>query len=565
MSGAAVQGSIIAFLAFAVDSIQGERKIGIPFLDNVIGSNLATLVLMIAILFILLFFSTVAAYYAAIKSRYVASAYHKKCSLRSLKLFNRIRFFNPLAFNYTETGIKKVATRSSMLMGKSVENIVRAIQPLLYLIAAVAVISVLNIRLSLILAPFFVFLMPFIYNLSSDIQTNAKRFYGGSIRDNIGRIQKMLSLINKTNVNPECAEKYIEKEYRENEKIKTYYRDHNKLLLGRTKAVFITSIFKSFLLVFVLFVLGYSALNNSLSWGIITAFIVAFLHMSNNLQTLVGNLSILNRFYPMVSNYIDFYNIAGRFSKSGSKRPKSFPDEITLAGNSTVGGEKYQLVIRPGDRVICISNRGLNRLEFPSLVTPLIESSSLPKSHWYNSCFLSSLSGVFSGTILDSIGGDDTGGKNLEQVEQILKDSGLSNEIEALPEGLMTEINDEVWEGLSNEVRLTIKFLPLLFSDCKIIFVDLNLFKKVNYQACLRLFDFFSDRILFFTTEQIKVDRQYAETVIVTGDRGIVGTGDMEWLRSIEPELEQVGIKTRDEDTLVDALTEEETQEDEYF
>ena len=546
--GAFVQGSTIAFLSFFINIIQSQKKTGFSYLDNIISNNVFSLFIMSTILFILLFLSAVSTYYVAVKSRFLARMYHAKCTSRILTLFNRLQVTDAGTFSYSFAQIRKLAIRNSLLMGKSIETLIQSFYPFSSLIVVLFIVLKLNFKLSMMVFPFFLFVLPFLYKLSSNIQKDAKIFYEASVKNMAESIQKSLVLMNTTNANDKSRERCIGKLFHGNHEIKSYYDNFDKMQLANDKAVFITSSFKSFFLVGVLLIAGYSALHNALSWGLVIAYIMAMQSVINNLQNVSGNLSNLNRFYPLVSSYIDFCNHVERLSKPKAKKECLLPDDITITSKSVLEGGVPAITLKPGDRVIYYNKHSLHRINFSAVISPLIKASSLPKSCWYQSCFISSIDGYIPDTIYANGIGGEIDQKKTATFVKIVNDLGLKGETDALPEGLNTMITEELWERLSPLFKL----LPVFFSDTKIIIVDLDVIKKMDSLFCQRLLGLLSDRIVFLVTNHLNIAGHERETIIVSDDHGVVGMGDVAWFHRIKSHLQVPGSKKTTFDTYDD-------------
>ncbi|MFC1634591.1 hypothetical protein ACFL5Z_07085 [Planctomycetota bacterium] len=535
MGGAFCQGSAIAFLAFFINVMQSKTKTGISYIDKFIGNNVSSLFLMCGILFLLIFFSAMATYYSAIKSRSLARKYHAKCSTRILKHLSRLRFVD-LNFNYSQGYIHRMLVRNSMLMGRSIEGMIQSIQPFLNLIVTLLVIFKFSRMLTLTVIPLFLILLPFLYRLSGDIQKGSRRFYENSIHDMTKRLRKFLGFIAHTNISHRCEAFNMEKLYVRNPQIRAYYDDFDKMLLANDRAIFITATFKSFFLIFVLLMLGYNALYNSLAWGIIIAYIVALQRLINYLQALAGHFSNLSRFYPLISDYIDFHEASSQPSKYQIESGR-IPERIVLSNPAILEGGDKELTLKAGDKAIYYNPHNLNRFNFLRVLSPLIKSSSIPERYWYRSCFVSVLCEYFPDSIYANIIGGDIDQEKIGQLKETLNHLDLLDEVESLPDGIMTEMTDEIWETLSDELKLGIKILPLLYSDDPIVFLDVKMIQNGDNILFQKLLAFFSDRLLFLTTKNSNVDQPYAEKIIVSNENEIVGIGNIDWFDRIKPNL----------------------------
>ncbi len=534
--GVLAQGGTVAFLAFFVNIIQSQKKTGFSFLDNKAGNNLATLLFMSGVLFALLLLNAVSSYYVAVKSRALARAFHTKCSSRVLRLFNRLRVVDAALFDYSPQRVKKLAIRNSMLMGKSIEMFLQTAHPVFSLICVLAVVLKLNLKLSLIVFPFFVFVLPFLYKLSADIQRDSKTFYEASIKNMANRIRGVLAFLNATNVDAPDRERGIDRLFLGVNDVRNYYDNFDKVHLADNKAVFITSTFKSFFLVLVLIVSGYGALHNSLSWGLILAYIMAMQSVVNNLQSLSGNLSNMNRFYPFISSYIDFCNCTkGLVGKIPEKRAPA-AREITIKARPSPSAGQGVVTLKPGDRALYFNKHCLSRVNFHYVISPLIPSSSLPEDAWILSDFVSHADKYFPGTLYSNVAGEEVDGQKAEAVARLLKDMNLSDELNSLPDGLHTVITDVLWEGFSDSLKLAVKTLPLVFSGGAIVFIESEAVKMADHRTVLKLWEMLADRFVFITAHHYGHGGEPfdVKTIIVSDDHGIVGIGDREWFDTVK-------------------------------
>ena len=529
----------------------------VPYLGFPIQSDVPTLLLLTGAILSLQMVNAVAIYYVAITSRAIGRAFHQRSAERVFEAFARTPYLRPgLADARSE--LRASVTRYPRIMGMAIEQIIGTLQTACYVVGFLVVLFTISVEVSLFTLPVFLLVLPFFYRLSMQTQKAAKSFYG-DVRQRANKYARdQLDASDQTNVHPALYGATQKQQYGASGFVQDFLDTYDQIRLAQRRSVLITSIFRGFLLCLILAVLGTFSLRGSYTWGQLLVYVLALWQLANHVQGMMASLVTLNRFQPRLVNY---YGIQAMLAeKSAADRPAaSLEDPLVIASLGSLEGSAERLEATRGDRIVYLTDASLRRMEFGTVLAPLLAACSGQKRILRAASFCSGAgTAPRLGLSAMVLGSEAPGADERARLEARIAELGLAQELASLPEGSATFLSDEIWAAMSQKLRVTLRILSLAETSSDILFVDWELLGSVEKDFATQLLGSLDDRILLLVSPDGSIECEWAQAFVVSEKENVVGVGDALWWKAILPYRQERGARREAQLDLEDERDEDE-------
>jgi ABC-type multidrug transport system fused ATPase/permease subunit len=531
--GASAQAGTIAALNFFVKAIESEVPKLVPYLGFPIQSDARTLLALTVVVLGLQLVNAVAIYYVAITSRAIARAFHLKAATQTLEAFSRVPYLRPGLADARQE-LRASVVRYPRIMGMAVEQMVGALQAVCYVIGFLVVLFTISVEISLFTLPVFLLVLPFLYRLSTQTQKVAKSFYGHVRQQARIFAQDQLRASDQTNVHPTLYGAAHTQRYRDSEVVQNYLDSYDQIRLSQRRSILITSLFRGFLLCLMLAVLGTFSIRGTYSWGELLVYVLALWQLANQVQTMTASLVNLNRFQPRIVGY---YLVQDALAKASTDPPAAkLEGALVISSEGRLDGDAGRLEVTRGDRIFFLTDGTLSRMEFASVLAPLLAASPKQKAVLRAASFCSGAEVCPRLSVSAMVLGSEAASTDERaDLEARIAELGLAQELAMLPDGSTTYLSKEIWSGVSQKFRAALRILSLAESPSDILFIDWGLLGSVEKEAATRLLAMLDDRIVFLVSRDGRIECEWATGFVVSENQEVVGVGDARWWEAVLP------------------------------
>jgi hypothetical protein len=263
-------------------------------------------------------------------------------------------------------------------------------------------------------------------------------------------------------------------------------------------------------------------------------YVLALWQLANHVQGMMASLVNLNRFQPRLVNYYAIQEMLAE--KSGDSAAASFEEPLVIVSRGSLEGSAERLEMMRGDRILYLTDASLVRMEFASVLAPLLAAGTGQKRILRAASFSS---GADTAPRLAlsalALGSETPGADRRADLEARIAELGLAQEFASLPEGCDTFLSDQTWATMSPKLRAALRILPLTESSSDLLFVDWGLIGSVEKDFAARLLGLLDDRIVFLVSSDGMTECEWARGFVVSENEEIVGVGDARWWGAILP------------------------------
>ena len=531
--GALAHGSMIAFIVFAVNYVQNPRTLGVAWLDRLLANSVLTLTLFGLGLLVLMTLGALATYLAMVKARALARSFHSQSAVRGIQILCRATSMDHALLPPSEAEFRRLIVRNCLLLGKAIEAITSLAAPLWRTAVLAIALFALDLRLSLVVTPLFLLLLPLVYKLTAGVQEDARSFYDRAVIAMSRKIGAFIRLINNQNVltRPDRIG-WLGRAYDDDPEVHDYFDAYDRIQLAQDRVQLATSLVSSVFLVSALVVGGYLATVRSLDWGIVTGYLFALLQLIAALRQVLGAVTNLSLYYPAVGQYRDFY-LASHPPPHPASPTSAHRDieHVSVRAGASSPVRNMTLEIRRGRPVCVISKLPLNRLDLDALLRPLCRRGSAPRQFWSEqTCFVGARSMPRFGSLAFNLALDHDDPDSPADVLHILRELDLDAEINALENGVEAVLDEQRWPQLSPHLRLALMILPVLFDERSVAALDMRLL-RIDPATARNLLDRMRNKFVLIVTDTVPPNDELADLGILVRDDDVHAVGPLDTLR----------------------------------
>ena len=488
---AGAQGLILMVIHTTGRFFESSEQL-MPFQDYLPEFSSQTwFILAVIVVFLLLAFSSIAAYAAVLRTRGIAREFHRKCAGRALDEFIK----SPtklLSRQVTRSAdMQRLIVRNSIHLSKFLETLILLQQPVFRIFAVLFAVIAVDPALTAALVPLFVLFMAVMYSFSVNVQSDAKAFFEHGRKEMGGAVSGFISDINKTTVSGEL---YINPFLvtGHDPRIDRFFDLYDSIRLAASRATLRTMMFNAFMISGALLLYGILAFSEAREWSALAAYLTGLIILGTGITRIGGGAAILNRFYPQAVQYIQFIKQAEHLGTVTEVR-----DELSVAVINVTATTQEQknsdqtIKISKGVPLVYLHLREITRITLSDALHPLRKSADAPTSLWnYIDLAVGGL--PYTGLTFDVLISHAIS----NGFEEIITLSGIREQIKQLPGGEKTLISDESLALLPVEVHDLMKLFPAVSGRSPVALIDGRLLENLSTNLRDRILAAFNNRFL---------------------------------------------------------------------
>lgn len=468
----------------------------------------------------------------------VAVSYHKLCIARIFKIVTNPIFegWQRLSVDNPKILVKNLTGIASRLTAMSVQKILQGIlQIFIFVFALVSMFIIYPVFTVLTLPLGFLYLIP-LYRFNIRTAQHQRDFVSSNAeagKTMSNAIKKALDGVSSDPDNFTAAEQCFSSNI-VNKANKLFFQ--RQLDGDRVNALNSVFFFTALLCLFIYV----SIFNSAPDWIYILAYIIALRFTVNSLRGVTGTFLLLSRFSPQYHSYSGFVDTAGEISQQRSESTKynlSLPDNLEF--KCEIGGvndSNNSLVVQKGDIIWVIQSAPPELCELKKLASCIEMKANLQCDMFSKATFLTEphLEHNQLVKIKDLLSGDDFSDDSLVRLRGTLQSLGVIDELNALPLGLKTPLNQWSTVNLSAEAVYAVNFL-LACNQSEAVFIGAQKFLKFEDYFRENIFSIKRDCYTFIVSDdpemplKLTCNKERKQIFIVFHQGTITGCADEDW------------------------------------
>ena len=425
-----------------------------------------------------------------------------------------------------QISLRVMINRNTMHISRGLERIVMTMQPLSYALAAIVTASYLSPRLSLISCFLFLFLVIPMYRKSSELNENA-RMYFQKTSANMGKtLRKYINQLEASSLPAGSELKSIGYQYMEEIPVAEHLDRFDNIRLGPARMVLVTSIFMAVTVGIGMLAVGYMLHVERQGWGTALAFMGALILLLRSLQNLGRSLAVLNRYYPQIVDYMEYFRTLEKIVPSN---PDELPGTLELqVYKKQIPDSLHNLQLQQGQAVNLVCDRNINRSNLTYIGGAILRACSLGKRYRMEFAAKTPQPSLLSiREHLNRLGSDNQ--SQIDMAEE-LKYFGVFDEIDRLPDGFETRLEEDICSSLSVRLSALLYLLPLSNTAGKMVFIDGDLFSEFDETEINHLLKMFHKFYIFVVSNYSRRILLLLSGAVVLSEGNVIGAGTAEWL-----------------------------------
>ncbi len=520
----------VLFLAAILAAIMEGRGPQLPGFDVVPLSNqtLAALLLISIPILALLLYSSLAAYWAARSMRRCARTTQTELLRHFLAHVPWLDSADLSGVIDSPGQLKQLLARDVRQSGMSLEMILRLIQPIFYIVLALATIFYLEPVLSALIIALGLVIAPLLYLLSRRIQKNAQAYYQWQ-RAQMGRaISELVDRIDTANAGQASR---IEPDWIDKQPAVTNYLDaFDRHKLASSQMGFTSSMLRSIFVVCGVLAFGWLAIEGERSWETLVIYIGGLLFLATGAQSFFVTLTQLIKFYPQTRTVAVVMERLKATRESAPAPPRAPPSHIALRARPEIAGSDTRRTIAKGELAVLFAGKPLRRHSFRAFLRPLQRAANgVPGDFWLTAAFLRSGAPLPEGKLVTAVLGQSPPADKLAWLEALLREALGDDYSRYLPAGLDTELTAEGRHGLPARITALLQLASVCAEARGALFISSEIAAKVPA-------DVVSDiprraegaPYVFVVCDDVDMPVT-ATHYLVADDRALIGLGDARW------------------------------------
>lgn len=541
--GASAASALIAFISVFTNRVLVKDAVTVPLLGVELSSRIAELGVLAAGVGLLVTVGALASYWSAVHVRAIGRAVHAETMERLLERLAATREIPGMASRaYAPPDIVQQLLRNAIQIGIAAEMVIRSIRPAAYCVMAGGTLLTMAPILTVSLVPVALATVPLIYWMGSRIIAESRDFFEERVSGYGQRINRLVLDLDGAGVDrcPPQEGGYL----RTDPVVASYLDAYDKFVLANDRMNLVVGLSQAVVIAIATLIFGTYVLLSGDSWGRLLAYLIGLTLVVNNLRALVGYLASLNRFYPNVAGFLEFWENTERWiRKPGRVEPP--PDLRLCCPDPVLPGAQPECTLRPGNVVHYVTPEPPSRVQYGRFVGPLLGACSEARDRELfltSSAFASAKSRFVPGTLEQNLALPS------DRCWELLETLGAADEVRRLPKGLQTPLTDATWNSFSGVLQRALRIGPLVGTDAAVVFVDWSLLSNLDREECRSIVGLFRHKYLFLWTEQaLVIDLVDVGTVVVSGGRNVIGIGTVDWYRNVREKVGEILAERRAE------------------
>ncbi len=522
--GAAAQigaiGALLGFLRLMGNTGSGET---ISWRGIQVSSGLGSLSIAAALLAFMLAIAAVANYLSVRRARAIGRACTEASVLELIHLIDRA---DSMPDGMDSRKLRAMGVRGSRLTGVSVENAIQMIHPLVQVLVLAGSLFWLDAWATGLLLPALLVPLPFLWRFNRKVRASANIFYDTAAAGFGKAVGRAVDTLQHSRVENDTLKQAALDTYHNTPEVNEFFHSYDDMSLTSSRAILISSLFRPFILAYVLLLLGVQVSSGDMTWPGAIAFLLVLIQMTSRAEGLVAHVSVLSRLYTQVEPFVRFTahveEQAGSRHGGGDEDPS---EPITFE----VDGER--VACTPGQPVQIFAGRPFQKFDLPFLFEELGPSVVSGLGLIRTGAFVGRRyrpSGATGARLMTGQAEPDD--QALAAVRKLAEDIGVAGEVEEM---LGQVLPVDSWEELSPGARALLQVGPVMCSPSPVVLVDIAVLTQLERPQAEAMLGHFADREVIILAPDYRSSCNFADFAVVLDDGHAVWAGDRKaWVAS---------------------------------
>jgi ABC-type multidrug transport system fused ATPase/permease subunit len=533
--GAVARGAVIGVVAYFVKIAETGQGLRIAGTGVVLDDSSAVVAALSGCVFGLSALSAYVAYESAVQSRALARDFYVHLSDAVLGMFAAWRPQSTVGSELTRARVVTQITRNALHASLSVENVLKVLQPVLYMVMATCMLFGLDPLLALVVLPILLPLGPLVYRMADQTRASARDFYTDQANKMGQTVSALVTEIDAYGAQPSRAQAYFGL-YRRLPALVDYLDGFDKNQLANDRMTLVLACVRALSLTGAIALFGTLAVAGERGWAEAVAFVGALLYLLNSAQSLLSHVSTLSRFYPQV---VDFSDIVGRMScAEGPPRADvaQFPIELEIAADSSA-----TLTLDRGSCIAYWSPFELSRITFMDFMAPLVAGAGRGGELLCRATFVSAHHRFVAGRVIDNLAGESDPRAVMSRLDGMWPGFGASEAARRLHELLEHDVQGEAWLEVDDATRSLASLLQVVLTTEPVVLLDAPLLRRVSDAERITVLELLRDRLVIVSLDTGGIPGEFAAYVVTVAGAELNGQGDKAWFNKRRPGLRKRG------------------------
>jgi hypothetical protein len=406
--------------------------------------------------------------------------------------------------------------------------------PLITLIAAVAVLLVINWILTLFLIPAVICYSYGLGLINRGVVRNTQKRRSSQRQQgrDVGAILRTTyNTRYPADTQPEWLDSYPRKTW-----LRETMSASRSVILARKRVGYLSDAFQGIALLVIVMAFGSFVADQGTTWAVLLTYLMALAFATRNMGNVSKCVTAANRFIPHVRRYVSFMRANPVSEPLAPSRGRSGAYNVA-AQVPRLPESRDMVAIQPGQIVWCVSDAPLRNPGLGDLCLALAggdpeEALQLEKETF----FLRGIEPLPERMLRSYFSFENRDQREIRtQVEAFLDSLGVREEYEAQLGGLDATLTAEIDSQLSPLLRYGLRLLPGYLAQPNLFILDLGTLERFGDAGHERVLAALANRVVILVSRgtQPPSTEEIAAVMVVVG--GVVsGIGNLEWYSGLE-------------------------------
>lgn len=462
------------------------------------------------------------------------------CSTRALELLGLVPRVTPAEGQIVadDRTIMKLARRDARYCGRALVSLINAIVPAVTLMAVIAGLFLLELRLTLVLVAVMAVSAGFLYRVNRK-GSRAGRSMEATATGAAREYKRTVGWLRGSAFPKPDDPDWLATSLTEHKKVQRHFRAYAQWLRSTENARLVSNLVAAASFVAILGVFGSQILSTGKGFGVMAVYLVALQRGMVSFRNVNQQVSGINRLYPQIKRYLAFVDTSeALLGMSKAERPGFFRLEVTQpALDETTTAVDLDSPARIG----VLAPISVNRYSLSLLVDSLFGGSDTPSARYVlrSSAFATPGYEPLAGQSFRTSVGIPAGWTRNELRRALASLAFTDADTESLP-ALDRSCSEDQWRLVPDGVRFALGVLSAERSTADWIFLDERGLLPLSEEQRIAILDHVMARFAVIVYHHRKPrPGNYGEGLIAVVDgQTLIGLGDVQWFRSHRPAAE---------------------------
>lgn len=516
VGGTAQIGAVAALLEFLRMLTQDTDGHALQWHGLTLTPGLGGLMLVGGVLAALLTIAALSSYFSTRRARAIGRATTESSVLRLFTLLARAQ---RLPAGFEDQAPRWLGVRASRLMGLAVEQAVKLIEPSAQLTILLAALLYLDARTTSMLVPAIMVPGLVLLRFNQSVRQSARIFYDEAAMGFGSAVGRAMGTIDQHRFDSDLIERAVADSFQQSPGTLSFFDSYDDIALAAQRSVLITSLSRPILLVLGLLLLGHSVTSGRSEWPEVVAYIVLLLQAVSRGESILSQVSMLNRAYTQVEPYMRLEQHVRNEPRQAAAEPDAFP---------VFQIDAQRIETRPGSPVLLFTGRRVGRHGLWRLLETLMpnveEGAAALASAWLVGRRYCPAGATFAQL---ATGQAEPSPTDRERLVRLIQRLGLNAAL------LSRRIEHACWDDLNSSEKALLQIGPAIFAAPRVLFVDVVIINQTPSDAVRALLAALDSTAVIIIAPDYRSGCAHTTSSLVVDDGRVVWGGTMpEWIKS---------------------------------